>query len=469
MRTEKDSLGEIILPEDVLYGIHSLRSVMNFIKSGEVIDPYFIKAFLQVKKAAAITNFNIGLLVKEKFVYIEKSIDLLLAEIDKTIEGKSNSIYTKIIIDPYQGGAGTSMNMNINEVITNTALKLMGKDIGDYETIHPLDHVNMSQSTNDTYPTALKIASIVLLRELQNSCAVLQNSLQEKENEFKNILKLGRTQFQDAVPITLGQEFGAYSQAISRDRWRLYNAEERLRSVNLGGTAVGNSITANKDYLLNVNTILKKITGLPIAKGEDLIDVTQNLDVFVEVHGIVKSNAVSVLKICNDLRILSSGPIEGIGEIILPAVQAGSSIMPGKVNPVILENSIQVCELIKGNDQIISNVVSSGNLELNAFIPLLAHLFLKSVKMLRDSNLNLSQKCIIDISADTNRCKQNLLNSSAIAAALIPRYGYETIQKVLKDANEQNISFVKALIMNKILSETELDSILSKEIGLDLE
>lgn len=469
MRTEKDSLGEMQIPDDAVYGIHSLRSVNNFPKSGEKINPYLIKAFFQVKMAAAETNYKCGILFKEKYDAIDEAIHLLIKETDDCINGSSESIYDKIIVDPYQGGAGTSLNMNVNEVISNSALKIMGKSFGDYSTIHPLDDVNLSQSTNDTFPTSLRIASIYLLRELADSFSHLQNVLQKKEEEFRNVLKLGRTQFQDAVPITLGQEFGAYAQAIARDRWRIYNAEERLRSVNLGGTAVGNSVSAIKEYVLNVNNILKKITKLPIAKCEDLIDGTQNLDVFVEVHGIVKAGTTSIQKICNDLRFLSSGPTGGIGEINLPPKQSGSSIMPGKVNPVILENAIQVCELVKGNDVIISNLVSSGNLELNAFSPLIAHSFLKSLSFLRDSNFNLAKNCIEGITANIERCKLNLINSSAIAASLITTFGYDTIQELVKYSFENKIPFVKALMKSKLLDENELFNIISKDLGIDIE
>ncbi|MCL6100777.1 MAG: aspartate ammonia-lyase [Bacteroidetes bacterium] len=469
MRIEKDSLGEVELPDDSAYGIHSLRSCNNFIKSGERIHPYLIKAFFEVKLAAAETNYKCGILLKEKYEAIHEAIHILLTESEQCIQGKSDDIYKKIIVDPYQGGAGTSLNMNVNEVIANTALKIANKNCGDYSSIHPLDDVNLSQSTNDTFPTAFRIAAIYMLRELADSFAKLQNSLQKKESEFKNVLKLGRTQFQDAVPITLGQEFGAYAQAIARDRWRIYNAEERLRSVNLGGTAVGNSVSAPKDYVLNVNSILKKITKLPIAKSEDLIDATQNMDVFVEVHGLVKAGATTIIKMCNDLRFMSSGPNGGIGEINLPPMQAGSSIMPGKVNPVILENAIQINELVKSNDMLISNLVSSGNLELNAFAPLIAHAFLKSLSYLKDSNINLALKCIDGITANIERCKLNLINSSAIAASLITTFGYETIQELVKYAYEHEMPFVKALMKSKLLSEQELFNIISKDLGIDIE
>ena len=469
MRYEKDNIGSLPLPDDAVYGINSARAVSNFPVSGERVNPYFIKAYLQVKLAAAETNNNCGLLDHKKYEAIVKAIENLLDETDKAIEAKDYSIFSGIIVDPYQGGAGTSLNMNINEIIANTALKLSGKNYGEYLFIHPIDDVNLSQSTNDTYVTALKVASIVLLRDLTTAISELQRELQAKEKEFVGIIKLARTQMQDAVPVTLGQEFGAFAQAIARDRWRLYNSEERLRSVNLGGTAVGNSINANRDFVLNVNNELKKITALPIAKAEDLIDATQNLDVFVEVHGLIKAGAVSIIKICNDLRFLSSGPQGGIGEITLPEMQAGSSIMPGKVNPVILENAIQVAELIKGHDVVISNVAGSGNLELNAFTPLLAHLFLKSLIMMRDMLRNLSQKCISGIKANKDRCKENLLRSSAIAATLINRFGYEKISEIVKEAYLQNKSFSQLLKEKNIIQEKELIELLQREIGIKIE
>jgi aspartate ammonia-lyase len=465
MRTEKDSIGKLEIPSNAFYGINSLRSQMNFPNSEERINPWFIKAYFQVKLAAVTTNANLELMTNEKSKLIKSAIEDLLDETKHAIEGKSFSIYEKIIVDPYQGGAGTSLNLNINEVIANKALELAGRKFGDYDFIHPIDDVNLSQSTNDTYITSLKIASINLLRKLTENFALLQRRLQEKEKEFGGIIKLGRTQLQDAVPVSLGQEFGAYAQAIARDRWRLYNAEERLRSVNLGGTAIGNSISADRKYVLSVNNELKKITGLPIAKAEDLIDTTQNLDVFVEVHGLVKAGACSVIKICNDLRLLSSGPQGGIGEIILQPMQAGSSIMPGKVNPVIPESAIQICELVKGHDVVISNVASAGNLELNAFSPLLAHLFLKSMKMLSDSLIVLAEKCIVGIKANEKRCRENLVRSSAIAALLINDFGYDKIAELVKEATEKNEAFVEVIKRNKLLSQKEINELILNSMG----
>lgn len=469
MRIEKDTIGEITLPQNANYGIHSFRGENNFPASGEKIHPYLIKAYLLVKQACADTNFKCSSLSEVKYNAITSAIENLTKKIELKINSGDDSIYDDIIVDPYQGGAGTSLNMNINEVIANYALETIGKSKGDYSSLHPIDDVNMSQSTNDTFPTATKIAAIYLLRELQDSFAKLQNVLQQKENEFRNIIKLGRTQLQDAVPITLGQEFGAYAQAFGRDRWRLYNAEERLRSVNLGGTAVGNSIAAKKEFVLNVTNNLKRITKLPIAKGEDLIETTQNLDVIVEVHGIVKAGATSLIKMCNDLRFLSSGPGGGIGEINLPAMQAGSSIMPGKVNPVILENAIQIAELVKGHDVMIANLVSSGNLELNAFLPMIAHLFLKSFSLLRDAIINVAENCIKGITANREKCKQNLLNSSALSAIFISTFGYDDVQEILKKSELNKNSFVYQLMQEKGLSEVEINKIISTELGIEIE
>ncbi len=469
MRIEKDTIGRVEIPVDACFGIHSYRSMNNFPSSGEKVNINLVRAYLQVKLAATETNRITELLDLFKYEYIISAIDNLLSECDSFINDGAETIYSKIVVDPYQGGAGTSLNMNVNEVIANTALKLAGKNFGDYDFIHPVDDVNLSQSTNDTFITALKIASLNQIKGLEEAFASLQRTLQDKEKEFSNIIKLGRTQLQDAVPISLGQEFGAWAQAIARDRWRLYNIQERLRSVNLGGTAIGNSINAEKKYVLQVVNELKKVTSLPIAKAEDLIDATQNLDVFVEVHGIIKAGATSLIKIANDIRFLSSGPDGGIGEIKLPKLQAGSSIMPGKVNPVIPEYVIQVGELVKGNDVIISNLISAGNLELNSFSPMIAHLFLKSIEMLKKAVITFSENCINGIISNKEKCNSNLINSSAVAAFLIHEYGYEKISDLVTEAGENKISFVELLKQKNILTEDQLFDLLSDRMGIQVE
>ncbi len=465
-RTEKDSLGQIQIPYEAYWGIHTFRSISNFVKSGEKISLYLIKSLLQIKKAAAYTNGLTGELPAAKAEVIEQATDQLLKETEDAIEGKNCGIYQKIIVDPYQGGAGTSLNMNINEVIANTALEILNKKKGEYNYIHPLDDVNMSQSTNDVFPTAVKMASIYLLRKLTEEFAALQGAFQEKEKEFSGIIKVGRTQMQDAVPITLGQEFGAYAQAVSRDRWRLYKVKERLRSVNLGGTAIGTGITASRKYILQIVNNLRQITGLNIAKGEDLIDQTQNADVFVEVHGLIKAGASTLIKIANDIRLLSSGPQAGLGEITLPPVQHGSSIMPGKINPVIPENLIQISQMVMGHDMLIGQLAASGSLELNPFLPMLSHLLLKSFSLLANAIFLFREKAIVNLLANPEKCKESLLNSYSIGTFLINLIGYDEATTLIKEAQKNNKTIVEMVAEKGIMSEKEFKHRLSTALGV---
>ncbi len=469
MRTEKDSIGTIEIEDDALFGIHSLRAKNNFPLSGELINPNLIKYYLFIKQACLIANYKINQIDKVIYDSALLAISELVKLTDNMIKDHNPEIYSHIIVDPYQGGAGTSLNMNINEVITNLALAHSGHKPGNYEIIHPIDDVNKNQSTNDTYPTAFKAAALVLLSQLEKSFSALQNTLQKKETEFRSVLKLGRTQLQDAVPMTLGQEFGAYAQAISRDRWRFYNSQERLRTVNLGGTAIGNSASANNAFLNAVYPELRAVTNLPLAKAEDLIDGTQNLDVVVEVHAVIKAGAITVQKICNDLRLLSSGPYGGLAEINLPTMQAGSSIMPGKVNPVILENTIQICEMVKGHDVMISNLISQGNLELQQYMPMIAHLFLKTETLLNECVINLSTKCIEDITANETNCMMHLNKSTAISALLIPQFGYDKISSIVKDYDSSKSDFVSHAAKCLDISKDEILIIVKSEFGIDSE
>ncbi len=449
MRVERDSLGERELPDDAYYGIHTLRAFENFPFSEDKIPEEFTVAFAEVKLAAAITNRDLG--------YLEKEIaEPIIFACNEIINGK---YHEQIIVNPYQGGAGTSTNMNFNEVIANIALEKAGRKKGDYEYINPLHHVNMHQSTNDVYPTALKVAILKLLKKLEPEIATLQGSFQKKEFEFKDIVKLGRTQLQDAVPMTLGMEFGAYAEAISRDRWRVFKSRERIKTVNLGGTAIGTGIGAARDYILKVTETLRKITGLNIARAENLVDATQNLDAYVEVFGMLKAYASNLFKISTDLRILSSGPNGGIGEIILPPVQAGSSIMPGKVNPVIPEAVSQIAMRVISNDSIITMIASSGNLELNQFYPLLSKVFLESLKLLINATIIFRKKCVEGIKANPEKCKENLRNSKTIATILVPVLGYETVDKILKKSKEKNLPVEE--ILKNYLSEEEIKNLLN--------
>ncbi|MDI6617442.1 MAG: aspartate ammonia-lyase [Clostridiales bacterium] len=453
MRKEHDILGEAFIDDDAYYGINTLRAVQNFNITGRPVHPELIKAMVTIKKAAALTNNYVGLLDK-------RIADAIIAACDEILSGKFDD---QFVVDCMQGGAGTSTNMNVNEVVANRAIEILKGKKGDYSIVHPIDHVNMSQSTNDVFPTAVRIAAIKLLLPVSELFADLQSALQEKEEEFSSVLKVGRTELQDAVPVTLGQEFGAWAQAIARDRWRLYKAEERLRQVNIGGTAVGTGINAEKKYIFNMIEKLRELTGLGLARAEYMMDPTQNCDVFVEVSGLLKAAAVNLLKISNDLRLLSSGPRAGIGEIKLQSVQAGSSIMPGKVNPVIPEAVGEIAFQIMGNDLAITLAAQAGQLELNAFLPLIAKNLLEMLDLLRNG-LKIFIKCIKNIHADRERCKNNLERSLAVATALTRYIGYERASKVVMKCLNTGMTVKDVLLKEKILDEKNIDKIINPSV-----
>ncbi|MCL0063426.1 aspartate ammonia-lyase [Peptococcaceae bacterium] len=450
-RIERDLLGTLEIPDDAYYGIHTLRAFYNFNVSGRRVHPELIKAIAVVKQAAADANMTIGRLDR-------KIGDAIYQAASEVAQGE---FLDQFIVDAMQGGAGTSTNMNVNEVIANRAIEILGGKKGDYALVHPIDHVNMGQSTNDVYPTAIRIAAIRLLKRLSESCAVLQGVLQKKEALFSGILKVGRTQMQDALPIILGQEFGAYAEAVSRDRWRLYKVEERLRQVNLGGTAIGTSVNTERRYIYLVIERLRSLTGLGLARAENMVDVTQNADVFVEVSGLIKAAAVTLIKISSDLRLLSSGPRAGISEIRLPDLQAGSSIMPGKVNPVMPEMVTQVSYQAISNDFAISMAAQSGQLELNAFLPLIADNLLSSIEMLSSAMKLFSERCIEGIEANEKRCAELLENSVSWVTVLVPKIGYERASELAKKALEKGISLKQAILEEKIMEEKEIDGLLS--------
>ena len=440
MRLEKDTLGEKYLSDETVYGINTQRAVENFPLFHKKVNIHLIHAMLLVKKAAAKTYVNlVEEIEKEKYQAIVAACDELLLKIeeDKSFsqqeEDNRSGMAALFVTQALQGGAGTSTNMNVNEVIANIALKHLEKNHGDYNCIHPLDDVNRGQSTNDVYPTALRIASIFLIRKLSDACAALQTSLQEKENAFQNIEKLGRTEWMDAVPITLGEEFGAYVQAIARDRWRIYKVEERLRQVNLGGTAVGLSDNAQHKYRFRVIEELRRLTGLGLAAAEYPMDLTQNNDVFVEVSGLLKALAVNLMKIANDFRIMNSGPRGGFGELHLKAMQQGSTIMPGKVNPVIPEMTMQCAMRIIANDTAITMAAAHGEFELNAFLPLIADSLLESLELAERAVTIFREKCVEIVEPDIENCKKHLEESYAFATAYTPKFGYETVAKIIKE------------------------------------
>lgn len=451
LRTEKDTLGKVEIKNTKYYGIHTKRASDNFSLNYKKTNKNLIYSLVYVKKAAAIANTKLNYLSKEKGDSIIKSCDSI-------ISGKYDDNF---VIDALQGGAGTSTNMNVNEVISNVALEISGYEKGQYEKIHPLNDVNMHQSTNDVYLTALRISSIKLLRPLSDAFSSLQNVLQEKENEFSHIIKLGRTQLMDGVPMMAGQGFGAYARAIARDRWRLYKVEERLREINLGGTAIGTGLNAPVKYTYYVTEILREITGLGLSRSDFLMDTTQNMDVFVEVSGLLKAAAVNLIKICNDLRILSSGPKGGIGEINLEPLQAGSSIMPGKVNPIIPEMVTQVCYKIISNDASITACSYSGVLELNAFAPLIADSLLESLELLTNAVNIFEKKCISTLKINEANCRKNLENSTALVTALVNHIGYDKASSIAKNALSNNTTIKRELLKENLLSEDEIEKILN--------
>lgn len=424
MRTETDKIGEIRIDDETPYGIQTARAAENFALDYKKTSLRLIYAIVTVKKAAALTYQKLGL--GKEGVYAAVS-----GVCDRILSGQADGAF---VVDALQGGAGTSANMNVNEVVANLALKELGYDYGRYDIIHPLDDVNRGQSTNDVYPTALRIAAIQMLRELSESCARLQQALQEKENEFDNIAKLGRTELMDAIPITLGQEFGSYAQAIARDRWRLYKVEERLRQVNIGGTAVGTGSNAEKKYRFRIIEELRELTGIGLAAAEYPMDITQNNDVFVEVSGLLKALSVNLAKISNDLRLMNSGPKGGLSEITLAPMQMGSTIMPGKVNPVIPEMTMQVSMKVMANDFAISTAASRGEFELNAFMPLIADALLESLALLTNTAELFRTKCVELIKPNEERCRELLEASYAFATAYTPQLGYDRVSKIMEDS-----------------------------------
>ena len=468
-REEKDFLGTVEIPQDVYWGIHTYRAVENFGVSGYKTHSTFIQALGFVKLACALVNKDLSKEAKPIFGLStpasQEKAGAIIEACEELIQGKFND---QIIVDPIQGGAGTSLNMNVNEVIANRALEILNKNKSEYEFIDPIEDINLHQSTNDVYPTALKIACILLLRKLEKEVIALQESFQDKEKEFADIVKVARTQLMDAVLITLGKEFSAYAEAISRDRWRIYKCEERLRVVNIGGTAVGTGLSAPRKFIFGVVDKLRDLTGIGLARAENLVENTQNLDVFSEVSGILKAHATSLIKISNDLRLMNSGPIAGLAEIKLPAVQTGSSIMPGKVNPVIPEMVAQVGIKVLGNDVIINQCVAGGQFELNQNIPLMAFSILESLEILINANKILKERCVEGIEANREEIKRQVENSRATLTAFVSEFGYNKVSEIVKELEETNLSVKEFLIQKKYLTEERFNELTSPEAILSL-
>ena len=444
-RTEKDSIGTKNVPEDVYYGVQSLRAAENFHITGLNMHPEIINSLAYIKKAAAITNCEAGLLDKKIAQAIVKACDEILG-------GK---LHEDFIVDPIQGGAGTSLNMNANEVIANRANEILGGKKGDYSIVNPNDHVNCGQST-----TAGKMTSLRLLKNLKKELMRLHTALEKKAEEFDGVIKMGRTQLQDAVPIRLGQEFKAYSVAVLRDIRRMDKAMDEMRTLNMGGTAVGTGLNADEAYLRRIVPNLSEISDMELVQAYDLIDSTQNLDPFVAVSGAVKACAVTLSKIANDLRLMSSGPRAGFGEINLPAKQNGSSIMPGKVNPVIPEVVNQVAFNVIGNDVTITMAAEAGQLELNAFEPIIFYCLFQSIDTLGYAVQTFVDNCVTGITANETRCRYFVENSVGIITAICPYVGYQKAAEIAKEAIKTGESVKKLIIEQGILTEEQMDEIL---------
>ena len=443
-RTESDSIGSLDIPAEAYYGVQTYRGYQNFHITGIPLNPRFIKNIVKIKKAAAITNAKAGLIPKA-------TGEAIVQACEEAIEGKLDRWF---ITDSIQGGAGTTANMNVNEVIANRATELLGGKKGEY-LCHPNDHVNRSQSTNDVIPTAGRLTVLDYATELEANVSELTAALDRKAVEFNDIVKMGRTQLEDAVPIRLGQEFAAYSSGIRRCMKLLNEAVQEMYSVNLGGTAIGTAVNVKKQYLDEIVPTLSSVTGYDLLRAENLIDATQNLDGFVFVSGALKTLAVSLSKMCNDLRLLSSGPTTGFEEIILPAKQNGSSIMPGKVNPVIPEVVSQVAFAVIGNDTTITLAAEAGQLELNAFEPVIFYKLFESLVCLKNAVKTLTENCINGIRSNRARCEELLDESVGTVTALCPYLGYKQSAELAKEALKTNRK-IKDLVREKHLLDDEL-------------
>lgn len=450
MRLESDSIGEMEVPGEAYYGVQALRANENFPITGNSLNPDFIKNMARIKRAAAITNMRAG---------------RLKPEIANAIESACNEVVcgmfaSEFIVDGIQGGAGTSANMNMNEVIANRAIEMLCGKKGDYSIVHPNDHVNMAQSTNDVIPTAGKLTVLDLLKKLEKSLKKLDSALYKKADEFDGVIKIGRTQLEDAVPMRLGQSFHAYATMIERDIDRIAKAKKEMYTVNMGATAIGTGINTSEYYFDHIVPTLAKVSGYPLVQADDLFDATENLDGFVRVSSCLKACAVNLSKMCNDLRILASGPKAGFGEITLPAMQNGSSIMPGKVNPVIPEVVSQVAFHIIGHDVTITMAAEAGQMELNAFEPVVFYNLFDSITTLTHAVDTLTDNCIIGITANEERCQKLLDASVGITTALCPYIGYKKAASLAKESLRTGVPVKKLVLKHGLMKEKQLDVVL---------
>ena len=455
-RIDHDLLGDRAVPADVYWGVHTLRAVENFPISGQTVAtaPQLISALAAIKQAAALANRDLGLLDDARAAAIAAACT----------EIRGGALHDQFVVDLIQGGAGTSTNMNANEVIANRALEILGEPRGAYARLHPNEHVNMGQSTNDVYPTALKIAAWQGIEGLIHAMSTLRDAFAEKAVEFADVLKMGRTQLQDAVPMTLGQEFGAFALMLAEDESRLTEAAALLCEINLGATAIGTGITSHPEYAARACAHLREITGIPVVTAQDLVEATQDCGSFVQVSGVLKRVAVKLSKTCNDLRLLSSGPRAGLNEINLPARQAGSSIMPGKVNPVIPEVVNQVAFEVIGNDVTISMAAEAGQLQLNAFEPVIFYSIGRSIAHLTAACDTLEKNCVRGITANRERLRASVENSIGIVTALNPYIGYARATEVALEAHLSGRGVAELVIEKNLMTREKLDAVLRPEL-----
>ncbi|AOZ94824.1 aspartate ammonia-lyase [Paenibacillus crassostreae] len=450
MRLEKDFLGTKEVPADAYYGIQSIRAAENFPITGQRIHPELIRAIAIVKKSAAIANMEI------KRLRINKG-EAIVKAADEIIVGRW---FDQFIVDPIQGGAGTSINMNANEVIANRALELIGEEKGSYENINPNNHVNMAQSTNDAFPTAVHLAVLTMIEKLLITMKDLHKAFSDKAIEFDGIIKMGRTHLQDAVPIRLGQEFQAYARVLERDIHRVEATKTNLFTINMGATAVGTGLNADLRYIQRVAEILAELSGFPLEPAEHLVDATQNTDAYTEVSAALKICMMNMSKVANDIRLMASGPRAGLGEITLPSRQPGSSIMPGKVNPVMCEVINQIAFQVIGNDHTICLASESGQLELNVMEPVLVYNLLQSLEIMNQGFRVFREHCIEGIQANEDRCREYVENSVGIITALNPHLGYEVVSRIAREAITTGKSVRSLCLLYNVLSEEELNIIL---------
>ncbi len=452
-RLEHDLLGEREVPNEHYYGIQTLRAVENFGITGIPISHYprLVQSLAYIKKAAALTNLELGLLTEQIAQAIVQACDDIL----------HGELISEFVVDVIQGGAGTSTNMNANEVIANRALEHLGLPKGQYDVLHPLNHVNLSQSTNDAYPTALRLTLSMKLDGLVIEMQALQKALVRKSAEFSDVIKMGRTQLQDAVPMTLGQEFEAWSVTVGEDILRVREAQALLREINLGATAIGTGLNAPPKYAELVTVTLRELSGVPVVQSQNLVEATQDAGAYVQLSGVLKRVAVKLSKISNDLRLLSSGPRAGLGEINLPPMAPGSSIMPGKVNPIIPEVVNQVAFEVIGNDLTVTMAAEAGQLELNAMEPVIAYSLVTSLDMLGRACRTLVTRCINGITANREHCRQTVENSIGLVTALNPLLGYEKSSQIAEEALRTGKSVVEVVLEMGYLSREQLEQILS--------